>query len=365
MSDKFEEQDARLENTYIDLVSSPGLYLKDLDLERGTTCFVPMTPESYARSSFLDDRLMQTSKLVYDLPLDVLLDLKQRFRNDRRAIHFIFHVGHCGSTLLSRLLGSLPGFFALREPKPLRVLARHSRRVNADDSAIDQETWAGAFDVVVGLLSRTFDTGQVTLIKPSSFCNRLIRQLLDWDPGCRAVLLHVDLESYLATMLKPENRKETNFVVSTYHQADVRHWLGDDAFDAESLPDGPKAAFVWLMNMVEFVQVMANQSYIGRLRPLEFSEFLLDRAAILSEISEFMGQAVPDDVVRAVALDPAINETYSKRQDEAFDSTAREAALASARREYADEIAAGRAWAESVCQAHPVFIDVARSQMGM
>ena len=219
--------------------------------------------------------------------------------------------------------------------------------------------------MILGLLSRTFDTGQAALIKPSSFCNRLIRELLDWDAGCRAILLHVGLESYLATMLRPERRDETNFVISTYHQADIRYWLGDDGFDAESLPDGPKAALVWLVNMVEFVQVMADQSLIGRLRPLEFSEFLADRAVILSEISEFMGQEVPDDVVQAAARDPAINETYSKGQEDAYDSTTRDAALASARREFADEIAAGRAWADSMCQEHPVFMEVARSPMGI
>ena len=141
--------------------------------------------------------------------------------------------------------------------------------------------------------------------------------------------------------------------------------LGVGNFDAESLSDGPKAALVWLIDMVEFAQVMSDQSFSGRLRPLEFSELLADRAAILSEISEFMGQGVPDDVVQAVARDPAINETYSKGQGGAYDSTTREAALASARRDYADEIAAGRAWAESMCREHPAFKEIARFQMGI
>ncbi len=44
---------------------------------------------------------------------------------DVRALHFIFHAGHVGSTLLSRLLDEARGVLSLREPLPLRAIAEH------------------------------------------------------------------------------------------------------------------------------------------------------------------------------------------------------------------------------------------------
>ena len=41
-------------------------------------------------------------------------------RSDAR---WIFHIGHVGSTLVSRLLGELAGVLAIREPRLLRDLA--------------------------------------------------------------------------------------------------------------------------------------------------------------------------------------------------------------------------------------------------
>ncbi|MGC8517731.1 MAG: hypothetical protein ACP5P4_04285, partial [Steroidobacteraceae bacterium] len=37
--------------------------------------------------------------------------------------HYIFHIGHVGSTLISRILGEHPGFHAVREPALLRAIA--------------------------------------------------------------------------------------------------------------------------------------------------------------------------------------------------------------------------------------------------
>jgi len=44
---------------------------------------------------------------------------------DLRRLHFIFHAGHVGSTLLSRLLDEAEGVLSLREPLPLRTIAEN------------------------------------------------------------------------------------------------------------------------------------------------------------------------------------------------------------------------------------------------
>src|SRR4026208_509760 len=40
-----------------------------------------------------------------------------------RPLHYIFHTGHVGSTLVSRLLDETGAVLSLREPLPLRTLA--------------------------------------------------------------------------------------------------------------------------------------------------------------------------------------------------------------------------------------------------
>ena len=62
-------------------------------------------------------------------------------RRDRASdARWIFHIGHVGSTLISRLLGELEGVLSVREPRSLRdltffpadVTARSCRRCRLD-----------------------------------------------------------------------------------------------------------------------------------------------------------------------------------------------------------------------------------------
>ena len=60
----------------------------------------------------------------------------------------IFHVSRCGSTLLSRLLGCIPGVLVISEPAPLNAL------LLADPGSLDGETEAQALRLLVRALGR-------------------------------------------------------------------------------------------------------------------------------------------------------------------------------------------------------------------
>jgi hypothetical protein len=70
--------------------------------------------------SFLDQRL-----LSQNYPRQAVSWTKiEDFDADRpEQLDYIFHIGHVGSTLLSRVLGQGPTVFSLREPAVLRRLA--------------------------------------------------------------------------------------------------------------------------------------------------------------------------------------------------------------------------------------------------
>ncbi|MBS4729473.1 hypothetical protein MSM1_14355 [Mycobacterium sp. SM1] len=60
----------------------------------------------------------------------------------------IFHLSRCGSTLVSRLLGTLPGVVVLAEPTPLNAL------LGLDPGRVDEATLAGVVRLLVRALGR-------------------------------------------------------------------------------------------------------------------------------------------------------------------------------------------------------------------
>ena len=92
-----------------------------LDPNAGMVRLVAMDRDSYRAASFLDDRLMQQQVDAQIVPWpEVEAAVEGDLRTDAR---WIFHIGHVGSTLVSRLLGELDGVLGVREPRLLRDLA--------------------------------------------------------------------------------------------------------------------------------------------------------------------------------------------------------------------------------------------------
>src|SRR4051812_36091370 len=92
-----------------------------LDPTAGMVRLVAMDRDSYRAASFLDDRLIQQPVDAQILPWPTVeAAVAGDLRQDAR---WIFHVGHVGSTLVSRLLGEVDGVLSVREPRLLRDIA--------------------------------------------------------------------------------------------------------------------------------------------------------------------------------------------------------------------------------------------------
>lgn len=330
------------------LFDSPELFPARLDLAADRVRLTPMTAESYARSPFLDERIERAGSRDLGMSLAELVEAYRRIEPPRRAAHYLFHIGHCGSTLLSRMLGEIDGILSLREPPPLLALAQQ-RRTQANAADIK---WRQTFDLAVHLLSRTFRAQDVALVKPNSHANNLLAELMSWHPDSRAILLYVDLETYLATMLRPPARRETVRAVRESRLADFRQRTGDGGPDV--LDDARRAALVWLVQMREFVDVLEAPALRDRARAIEFGDFLSGGREALSGAAAFLGRAA-DAAALNRAFEPALTGQYSKRPGRTFDAAARAGMLESARHAHAGEIAAGREWAAAVCGRYPAF----------
>lgn len=148
-----------------------------------------------AAAAFLDARGMPAQPQGTWVPLDMLVAAAETM--SRLRLDWIFHIGHCGSTLLSRLLDGWPGYAALREPTPLRDIAALRA------SGLDRHAQSDALlSVFTRYWSRPTATAARHAIKATSGCNALVDPLIDHARDDRIVLLDMPLRPYLMTLLK-------------------------------------------------------------------------------------------------------------------------------------------------------------------
>ncbi|CAN5308402.1 hypothetical protein BH24PSE2_BH24PSE2_10870 [soil metagenome] len=335
------------------LFDNPALYPLDLDLAHGRIRFMHLTETCYDESPFLDVRLRRPGGGEFELELARLVELYGRVRPPRRPMFWLFHIGHCGSTLLSRMLGSLGGVLVVREPPPLLELARRRPPRQLKNAT----RWRDSFVLILSLLSRTFDRQDIALVKPNSHANSLIGHMLDWHPDTRALMLYIGLEPWLATMLRTHTRPEIQHAVDRYRMADFR--LLTDVEEHLELDDARRAALIWLVQMYEMTQAAAVYPY--RVRIMNFDRILEDTRAALAHLAGFLG--LPTDGTRvSLALD--LSTRHAKFVDEPYDVRSRQHMLDEARREFAQEIRDGLAWAQQACERHAALGSLPHDPLG-
>src|SRR5262249_33275985 len=151
---------------------------------------VPLSEADYAAASFLDRRMMTPERQasVRTLPWPSVAAAAAPLREHA---HWIFHISHVGSTLLSRLLGELPPLFCLREPEILRNLADVLLAIDHPKCVWNRTTFAERLPVFLKLFSRTFRPEQTAVIKATSFVSEMAEGVLSRDGAARAVLMYV------------------------------------------------------------------------------------------------------------------------------------------------------------------------------
>ena len=131
-----------------------------LDSTAGRVRLIAMDRDSYRAASFLDDRMLQQPVDAQIVPWpDVETAIDDDMRSDAR---WIFHIGHVGSTLVSRLLGELPNVLAIREPRLLRDVALSPPEI--------RERYVAP---VARLMSRTFADDERACVKATSFVSEV------------------------------------------------------------------------------------------------------------------------------------------------------------------------------------------------
>ena len=324
------------------LRQSPDFMLHDLDLVNRRGLVVRIAEADYRRASFLDHRVLKPDTRGNWFPLDLIHTEAQELTPP--SPHLIFHVSHCGSTLLSRLLAELPGNLPVREPLGLLVLAMSQRELGLVTSRLDGPGWDRLADTVLKFLSRTYRHDQRAVLKATSACANLLAPLLARDAASRALLLHTDLETWLTVMLRKEGVRENGRYYAPTWFGDFCELTGRRDLRFPSLNDAEQFAINWLTAMLHFER--AHEQMPGRVLTLDFEELLAAPGEKLEAVGKFFGL---DTAGAARAAAGPLMKTYGKNPDIPFDAVERRRELEESRRVTGAEIRDGLALARKLC----------------
>jgi len=331
------------------LVRSPELFPHEFDVPSDTVTFIHLSQADYARASFLDGRILAADSAAHRLPWREVAASIEAARLPERC-NFIFHIGHVGSTLLSRLTGAHPRVFALREPMILRTLAQV-----ASEPASAPRVWsASEFEARVSgslkLLSRTFDVQQCAVVKATSFVTELAPELLARAAAPKAVLMYVTAESYLATILGGPNSRQEAKMLTPSRMRRLQRRIGREVWPPGSLSEGEALALGWACEMAALAD--AARAAGGRVLRVDFDRLLADPSVALSAVLRHFGSDASASEVHAI-LQGADMRRYSKAPEHAYDAALRLEVLNAARAAHGAQIRRGLEWLERAAAQFP------------
>ena len=294
-----------------DIVASPDHFLHSF--EGDDAIIMPMDAAAYRRSIFLDKRISAADGEARMMPV-VALPLPAA----SPPLGWIFHMAHCGSTLLARALGDLGENIVLREPFALRQLA-----FEPDPSRLA---------LVMAMLGRRYVPAVPTIVKANVPVNFLLPQIIAHDPSARAIMLYCALPDYLLAILRSDNHRSWVRNVTTQLAA----YLGDMA----GLSDAERAAALWLAQTQRFGQAL---SAMPDARSLDAEQFFAQPEPVLAAACSHLGVAAAPGAIAAVVAGPLF-ATYSKNPTVVFDNAARIARRGLLAPVLAQDIDAARRW---------------------
>jgi hypothetical protein len=235
-----------------------------------------------------------------------------------------------GSTLISRLVGARPAFFAVREPSLLRARGR------APASAAELPLRG-----LLALLARTWRPEQRSVIKLTSFVSEVGREILAASEAPQALLVYARPLSYLRGIFGgPNSRRESQALApDRLKRLRQRH----PALGSAPPPrfEGEWIAMSWLCEMSALSSIA--QAFAAQVHWVDFDAFLGAPAPGLASILGALGAPTTAATLEGLLAGP-IMRRYSKAPEHAYDAELRREVLAGAAQDFRAEIQAGMLW---------------------
>lgn len=329
------------------LFVSPDLFAQKIDFLQRLVLFIHFSRDLYQQSSFLDDRIITPQTKGAWVKFD---ELSAAIAGEApaRPLHFIFHSGHVGSTLLSRLIESAGGVLALREPLTLRTLADAQGALGELHSLVSPADFEMVLRSQILLWSRGYDDTRAVLVKATSTAIRLAPNLLTASPASKAVCLNLALEPYLATLLAGEN---SIIDLRGHGEGRIKRLRTLAAADASAplytMSAGELAALAWVVETLS--QARLKDQYGARVLGVDFDALLSNIPDGLAAVCAHFGIAAPGSFFAAAANSPVM-QAYAKAPEAPYSPELRASQLNYARSVHANEIRKGRDWVEALAR---------------
>ncbi|MDZ4782731.1 MAG: hypothetical protein SGJ19_20990 [Planctomycetia bacterium] len=325
------------ESTFADeLTASPELFPFAFQQDSDAVAFLRLSRADYAKASFLDARMLAPSVMGDPIAWEQVQSAAAALP---RRCHFIFHISHVGSTLLSRLLGDAPGLFSLREPKMLRTLADVRLQLGKPDCPWNAAEFNQRLATLLGLWSRTFEPSETSVIKATSFVSEMSELLLERVPTSRAILLIVSPVTFLAALLDGAMSDITGQAERRLNRLHQR--LGYEHWRLANLSPGECVAMSWLCEVSSLHAAAAR--FPERVFWLDFDHFLTVPTGGLAASLRHLRIEADESTVRSLLAQPTMQQ-YAKNPETAFDVGTRKQLLQQSLEVHKDEIKKGLNW---------------------
>lgn len=306
-----------------------------LDPAAGEARLVAMDRESYRAASFLDDRIMQQPVDAHIVPWPTIEAAATEIaRCDAR---WIFHIGHVGSTLVSRLLGEIPGVLAIREPRLLRDVALTPTAIR--DRYVTP---------LPKLMSRTFGEQELACVKATSWVSEIAPEIV--PAGERALFMFATPRNYVASILAGENSvKELRMLaVSRVQRLGTRVPVIGPAHS-----DAQLAAVAWACEMTA-LEHAAEQMTDRQILWADFDTMLTKMPVALRSATEHFGFEANDSMLAEVASGPLMGR-YSKALEFDYSAGLRRGLIADEERRHGPQIESALALISSAAEKSPLL----------
>jgi len=333
------------------LAASPDICVQKIDLARGAALLVQLNESAYRAASFLDDRILTPGLKGSWASLQSVLEAVGSGVAGK-PLHFIFHTGHVGSTLLSRLLDESGCVLSLREPLPLRTLADAADVLQLRESLLSPADFARLERALLQVWSRGYGSTHSVVLKATSSACRIATSLLERLSDARAVYLNLRAEPYLATLLAGKNSSVDLRGHGPVRIRQLQTRIETPLAPLHALSLGELAAMSWLAET--WNQHDAVERAGSRVLALDFDELLGDVAGSVRRVAEHFRLPLESGWLTNIAHSPVLTR-YSKSPDFEYSPQLRRELLRESRRANAAQIAAGLRWLDQLAGLQPAI----------
>lgn len=326
---------------------SPDVFIHNFDAAGDRALLIRLAADLLRKASFLDDRILGAG--VEGGWASFAQVERAASRAPAANAHFIFHVGHCGSTLISRLIEAASGVRSLREPAALRTLASVQADI-PDGLAL----WNDAeFEKRLRIYLNVASGGAPTVIKATSWCGDLVLR----TPG-PAVFCLAKPQAYIAAMLGGANNPIDLKLNAPIRLRRLRGLCANRIAELAALSLGELAAMGWACETATMAAAMERDA--ARILAIDFDAFLAAPETGLAKLLAHLSLSGSAEAIRA-ALSGPLMRTYSKDSTFDYSPDDRRALLAEYAAEHKTEIGRGLKWLDRAAKTHaPVAAALAR-----